>query len=188
MDIYSQIKQKIKSVAGGNGHPMVFAAQVVSASGTTCTVKIDELTVTDVRLRAVVNTSIEQLLVVPKAGSYVLIVDLSGGNYSDLAVIAFSEVESVSIKIGDMTAVMDANGIVFNGGQLNGLVKIQELKDNLNALKQYVEAINSALPTAFNAILAGTAANGALGATSYQGAMAGKVVQIKDMENDKIKQ
>jgi hypothetical protein len=51
-----------------------------------------------------------------------------------------------------------------------------------------VEAIHSALPSAFNAIGASTAANGALGATSYNGSMAGKAVQLKDMENNRIKQ
>jgi hypothetical protein len=46
--------------------------------------------------------------------------------------------------------------------------------------------MNNALPSAFNAIGASTAANGATGAASYQGAMAGKTVQLKDMEDKKI--
>jgi hypothetical protein len=85
-----------------------------------------------------------------------------------------------------ITACSELEKVVFNGGQLGGLVKLQELKDNLDSLKQYVEAMHSALPSAFSAIGASTAANGALGATSYNGSMAGKAVQLKDMEDKKV--
>jgi hypothetical protein len=189
MDIYGKIREKIQAIAGAGSRVLVvFPAQVEEITGTTCSVRIDELPVTGVRLRAVINNNAGQLLVTPEVGSYVLVMDLSGGDYRDLAVIAYSEISEVSIKIGNTTVCIDANGITFNGGQLGGLVKLQELKDNLNSLKQYVEAIHNALPAAFNAIGAGTAANGATGAGSYQGAMAGKLVQIRDMENNKVKQ
>jgi hypothetical protein len=189
MDIYGKIREKIQAIAGtGSRAPVVFPAQVEKITGTTCAVKIDELSITGVRLRAVINDSSGQLLVMPEVGSYVLVIDLSGGNYRDLAVIAYSEISEVNIRIGNTTVAINTTGITFNGGQLGGLVKLQELKDNLNSLKQYVEAIHSALPAAFNAIGASTAANGATGAGSYQGAMAGKLVQIRDMENNKVKQ
>jgi hypothetical protein len=189
MDIYGQIGEKIRAIAGtGSKQPVVFPALVESVKGGTCSVKIDGLVITGVRLRAVINSSTEQLLVTPKVGSYVLVVDLSGGNYRNLAVISCSEITGINIKVGGTTAVINAEGITFNGGGLGGLVKLQELKENLNNLKQYVEAMNSALPGAFSAIGASSAANGALGATNYQGAMAGKTVQLKDMENEKIKQ
>jgi hypothetical protein len=167
---------------------VIFPAQVTKVTGSTCSVMIEELEITDVRLRAVINSHSGQLLITPKTGSYVLVTDLSGGNYRDLAVISYSEVEAVNIAIGDTTVDVDANGVSFNGGGLGGLVKLQELRENLESLQQYVEAIHGALPSAFSAIGAGAAANGGSGAMSYQSAMAGKTVQIKDMENDKIKQ
>jgi hypothetical protein len=190
MDVYSKIKRRMKNITTEERREVfIYPAQVEAVSGRTCSVRIDEtLTVTDVRLRAVINTNAEQVLLTPKAGSYVLVVDLSGGNHRDLAVIACSEVEEVNIRIGNTTAVINAGGMVFNGGENGGMVKLQELQDNLDSLKQYVEAINSALPSAFSAVGAGTAANGATGATSYQGAMAGQTVHLKDMENEKIKQ
>jgi len=77
--------------------------------------------------------------------------------------------------------------IVFNNGE-KGIPKLKELEDNLKSLKDYVEAINTALPTAFAAILASTSANGTLGKESYVASMLGKEITLKDMENTKIKQ
>ena len=86
MDIYSQIKQKIRNIAGSgsNNMPVMFTAQVKNLSGETCTVMLDELPITDVRLRAVINGKSEKILITPKIGSYVLVTDLSGGDYRDL--------------------------------------------------------------------------------------------------------
>lgn len=76
--------------------------------------------------------------------------------------------------------------IIFNGGSNGGLANVATINQNLESLKNFVEAIHTALPAAFSAIGAGTAANGATGGTSYSTAMAGKTVVIKDMENKKI--
>jgi hypothetical protein len=125
------------------------------------------------------------LVIFPKAGSKVLAVFTS--KHTAVAVMC-SEIDKVLLCIGGTSVEITGEKILINSGQLGGLVKLQELKDNLDSLKQYVEAIHSALPSAFNAIGASTAASGALGATSYQGSMAGKLIQLKDMENEKIKQ
>ena len=69
-----------------------------------------------------------------------MIADLSGGKFTDFAVISFSEIEAISLKIGDQTAEIDKNGFVINGGNLGGLIKINELTNKLNNL---VRAFNS---------------------------------------------
>jgi len=69
-----------------------------------------------------------------------LIADLSGGKFTDFAVISYSEVEEISLKIGEQTAEIDKNGFVINGGNLGGLVKINELTSKLNDL---VRAFNT---------------------------------------------
>jgi hypothetical protein len=125
----------------------------------------------EVRLQAVSGKADKGYIPVPAVGSEVFCVS-EGNSDNSFTVAVCSELDR----------------IVFNGGQLGGLVKLQELNENLDSLKQYVEAIHNALPTAFNAIGASTAANGASGAASYQGTMAGKAVQLKDMENKKILQ
>ncbi|MFR9574301.1 MAG: hypothetical protein SNG79_01415 [Rikenellaceae bacterium] len=95
------------------------------------------------------------------------------------------EAETLTIDGKDLN--INADQTTFNGGGNGAMVKIAELESNLDSLKTYVEAINSALPTAFSAIGASTAAVGANGATSYQGAMASQVILFEDMANDKIK-
>lgn len=77
--------------------------------------------------------------------------------------------------------------VEWNGGVNEGLVKVKALEDNLNALKNYVEAINASLPGAFRAVGASSAANGANGASSYNLAMTGQNIQFVDMQNEKIK-
>jgi hypothetical protein len=99
MDIYGKIKERIRNIAGrgSKGTPEIFTAQVAVVSGETCTVMLDELPVTEVRLRAVVNGRSEKLLVTPKVGSYVLVADLSGGEYRDLA-MRLKELEWIRTK------------------------------------------------------------------------------------------
>ncbi len=113
---------------------------------------------------------------IPKEGSLVVVSKIDD---NEAYVAMFSEIEKAEICASD--------SIVFNKGEYGGLVKIKELEDNLKALKDYVEAMNQALPTAFNAVLASTSANGALGAQSYSGSMSGKSINLKNMENEKIK-
>lgn len=76
--------------------------------------------------------------------------------------------------------------IQYNGGENGGLTIGKQIVANLESIKDYVEAIHSALPNAFNAIGAGTAANGAMGKQAYESAMAGKKIELEEIENDKI--
>jgi len=141
-DIYGKIAEKLNAIAkkGKMSDVLILPAQVKSVDGTTCAVSIDDLEITGVRLRAVINSEKEQLLITPKIGSYVLIADLSGGNFTDFAVISYSEVEAISIKIDSQTINIDKDGIVCNGGNLGGMIKIQELTNKLNEL---VNAFNT---------------------------------------------
>jgi hypothetical protein len=186
VDVYGQIKGRIRAIAGERS-AVVFPAQVVAVTGTTCSVLVNEMLVSDVRLRAVENKETDQLLVVPRANSYVLVVDLSGGEMRDLAVLSCSEIERIRVLIGETSIEADADGIVFNGGELDGLVKIRELEKNLESLKDFVEAIHSALPNALTAIGTSTAASGPNGRLSYNGSMDGKMISFSDMEDTKIK-
>jgi predicted DNA-binding protein with PD1-like motif len=136
MDVYGKIGSKMREINGA--HLMssnVFTAEVTEITGQTCSVKVDEMPLTEVRLRAVINTRNEQIFIKPKIGSHVLVMDLSRGNMRDLAVVSYSEIDEVNIKIGTQSLVMNKDGIVVNGGTL-GVVKIRELTDKLNELVQ----------------------------------------------------
>ena len=128
MDPLSEIKESIKKIASTGGMFRAFTAKVKSVNGETCTVELEGITLTDVRLRAVVNDENSKILVTPKTDSYVLVVDLAG-NLSQLAVVGYSEVEKIEV---------DTDKIIFNGGNNNGLVKIEELTNKLNELSRAI--------------------------------------------------
>ena len=86
--------------------------------GMICSVLVDDLELSDVRLRAVINDEESGIIVTPKVGSMVMITDLSHGKMRDWAVVMYSEVENITI----------------NGGKNSGIVNIVALTDKLNAL------------------------------------------------------
>lgn len=157
-----------------------------------------------VNLQANQETSLG-IVAFPREGSYV-IVSLMAETGAGI-VIATDDIEALEVSIGQDksrllidedklhlqmgqqdTLLLNKDGIVLNGGKLGGMVKLQELQDNLNQLKRYIETMNQAIGPAMSAIGAGTAANGALGAQSYNKAMAAQNIVLKDMENKKITQ
>jgi hypothetical protein len=182
MDIYGKIAQKIQEIAGTGKlqQAILFTAETVSIQGTTCTVKLDELFITGVRLRSVINENKEQLLLEPKVGSYVLVADLSGGNYRSLAVIGYSEVTAIHIKIGNTTIDIDQGGIVFNGGKLKGLVKIEAMIDWMSKLYNDLQTLKNQLQ-AQPVVGQGAPLNLIFNPTVPQ-------PQVTDFENEKVKQ
>lgn len=96
--------------------------EVISIDGLTCTVKIGDAEIEGVRLRASLTEREREILVVPKIGSSVTLGCLTA-DLNNPVVLQVDEVESITV----------------NGGQLGGLIKIQELTDKINAL---VEAFN----------------------------------------------
>ena len=117
----SEVRDVIRKICGVDNQGLIFFnAEVVTVDDETCTVKRNGIEHTDVRLAAVVDGNTKNLLIKPKVGSMVLIADLSEGLMRDLAIIGWSEVETITI----------------NGGDFGGLVKIQELTNKLNTLVQ----------------------------------------------------
>lgn len=102
--------------------------------------------------------------------------------------LKFHELDKILVTVGTSFIEIKNDEIIFNGGENKGLVKLKELEESLDSLKKYVEAINSALPSAFSAVGASPAASGAAGGASYTASMADKSIIIKDLENPKIKQ
>ena len=139
-----------------------------------------------VKLRSIINNSAMGMVLYPAVGSQVFCV-AEGNSSSRFIALGFEQVEELAYTEGDITMKINADGVVFNGGSLGGLVKIEQLKNNIDSLKSYVEAINSALPSAFTAIGVGPAASGPSGAAAYSSSMSGRYITIQDMENQKVK-
>jgi len=193
MDNYTEIRNKIRAMMGQKT-PLLLTGKVESVGDETCTIIVGDLKLTDVRLRSVVNGESSKLLIKPAKDSYVTIIDLSG-ELRETEVIGYSQIEAIDIETGSDINInckgdtnIDCDGTVtFNGGDHDGLVKLQELKDNLNSIKNYLSALKSAISTGLNGVGISTAASGEAGALAFEGAMAGKTINFKNMENDKVK-
>lgn len=127
MDIYAKLRTQLQNLCQKGDAIEYFIAEVVSVeSDTTCTIKLEEdLTVSDVRLRTVVNDEESGILITPKVGSYVLVADLSGGKKVTMVTVMYSEIDK----------------IVINGGKNDGLINICDLTDKLNKLVDEVNAL-----------------------------------------------
>ena len=145
------------------------------------------------------------VVVFPRIGSYIVVGFVADGSAG--VVLMTDDIESIEvvvsddssrmiideygarIDVGDNTSVeVTKDGVVLNDGCLGGMVKLQELKSNLDQLKSYVETMKSAISTGLNAVGASTAASGAAGAAAFDGAMAAALISFQDMENKKVKQ
>ena len=188
MNKYTQLYEALKSLTQ-SADVLLTTAEVVSIEGDTCTVKVGELKVPDVRLRATKVELEKKLLITPAVGSLVLIGSLSG-DLRELAVLACDSVESVQVSVGDTSATIDENGIVFNDGTLGGMVAIEKLTTKLNALKDtlnnLVTAFNSHIHTTTATIGTGPAL-GVIAPTTTQAQSAAEFSKI-DYENEKVKQ
>ena len=63
MNELSQIKESIRKIAGQHRSQLVFTAKVESVDGEKCSISIDGLTITDVRLRSVINGENSKILI-----------------------------------------------------------------------------------------------------------------------------
>lgn len=119
--------------------------EVVSTDGDMCTAKIGDFEVPDIRLSVIKGGSDKGLLVTPAVGSIVMVADLSGGELRELAVIGFTEVESIDAKIGS-SKVHIADGIIeMNDGKNDGLVNVKGLVQKINAVEQDINDLKTAL-------------------------------------------
>jgi hypothetical protein len=158
MDVYGKIADKLKEIAGGSVQKCsIFTAQVESVNNSTCTVKLDELSISDVRLRAVVNGNNEQVLIKPKKGSYVLVADMLG-DFRQLVVVGHSEVEEINVRIDNAELTMNKNGFILNnqGESLNDvladfitevtkIIVVQGTSPNVPALEAIKQRLNTIL-------------------------------------------
>lgn len=124
----SEIKQLIRNIASNNEGMSLFEAEVSAVQDTTITVKYQGLLHENVRLVAGFSASNAVLIQKPKPGSMVLVADLSRGKFRDLIVLLQEQTEE----------------IIINGGELGGLVKIEELTKRLNAIEKDLNNVKNA--------------------------------------------
>lgn len=191
MDIYSRIKQKITEMHGTNPKP--FTCKVEAVDGDMCTVSIGTLKLTKVRLRSVVNNEASQLLITPKIGSYVTVVDLSG-DMRHLEVVGFSEIERIDIETCDCITInckgdmnIDCDGTTtFNGGDNHGFAKVEAVAEKLSAIEKDINSLKQVFASWVPVVYDGGASLKA-GAAAWMSQTIVPVTTYQDIENTKIK-
>lgn len=198
------IQEAIKRMASANTelYSKVCTVDAVDERNRTvdCTPIDESAPVLSVNLQAN-QESEDGIVLFPAIGSYVVV---SFINPSVAVVILCEKIDKIGLKIGETTAeIIDgkvnisiqdttveisATEILFNGGNLGGMVKIEELRKSLNSLKVYCETLKDAVSSGLNAVGAAMAASGQNGATAFETAMTSANIKIEEMENEKIKQ
>ena len=146
------------------------------------------------------------LVVYPRVGSYVVVGFVADGSAG--IVLMTDDIESLEVVVSDKTsrvvideervridvdketsAELTKDGVVFNGGSLGGLIKVEDLTSKINEL---IDAFNNhthVLPTAAVAV-AGSPSAQSNPAPITVPAITSKHTKVKrgDYENEKVKQ
>jgi hypothetical protein len=114
MDIYSKIAQQIKGIAKDSGKiDTCLVCTVTSVSDTTCNAEYDGFELEDIRLYAVVDTSI--CLLKPKVGSKILVSSIDGA-IENLYVIKCQDYETVRYQVEQTSIQVDSQGVMIQKG------------------------------------------------------------------------
>ncbi len=103
-----QIKESIQVIARNNKE-LFFRAKVISVQDNTCTVEYQGTILSEVLLTAAEG---DDMVITPKTGSYVLILDLSHGEKRDLVVIKYDKIEKIVINQGSLGGIVIGDKIV----------------------------------------------------------------------------
>jgi hypothetical protein len=136
-------KDLIKAIKMLSATDGMLTATVVSVdkAKNTCDVSIDGNELGEVRLQAIVDVNRKGCRLYPAVNSSIVIEQMDDkGNW---VVALYSEIEEVVFEIGGMSLVMNAQGIVLNGGGLDGLVKLNDLVTKLNTVEDDLNTLKT---------------------------------------------
>ena len=109
MNEIKQLREDIKRIAGTyKPGDVVFVAEVIEVSQSSCNIKIGELTLTNVKFFSQSSSS-GNIIFLPKVGSKVTVVDYSSGNLRDLQVISSDQITSIKFIENGLTIEFDSN-------------------------------------------------------------------------------
>ena len=154
----------MRKVAGTDKMQFNFLSmEVVSVNGDLCCAKVGDFEIPGIRLAAISGGSAKGILITPTVGSVVLVADLSAGELRELAVIGYSEIDSVRIR----------------GGAFGGMLKV-------DSMVEWMQKVHTDLLT-LQSLLATTpvAGNGAVLGAVFNPSTPAPVAA--DFENDKVK-
>lgn len=130
-----------------NHGDQVLVADVLSvdAIDDTIDISLDGLQLSDVRLRSIIDSQGNRVVIYPAVGSTVLVGRI--GHSSEMYVQAVGIVDKVLCRIGDMKFQITDDGFVYNEGQ-HTTANADILKSQLNKLSKRVDDLLDALKMA----------------------------------------
>lgn len=119
----------------------IHICKVNSISGSTCdcTPINGNAPLKKVRLNSDINSDLG-LVVTPTKDSVVIVCEI---NKTDSFVSVYSEIESISVKIGSSTLFIKDGEVTINGGDNEGLVKVKELTERLNKVETSINDLKN---------------------------------------------
>lgn len=180
-----QIQEAVQQLAGKQLKDEVYIAEVqvtsVNIGARTCAcTSVDGLAVSDFQDVQLMNGVDDGILVIPTAGSNIII------GYSKRLlpfVLLFAQIDQVIIITGSSSVTLKDGTIQLNDGSYGGLIKIDSLITKINNLENLVND----LITKYNAhthILTLTAGTGTAAPTvTVEGSTISPVTQKSDLEN-----
>lgn len=190
------IKAAIQQMAGTFGQDVVKLnvgiVKSVDEDKSTCTVLVkginESVEVPNVNLQVGVCDGLQ---IIPAVDSEVLIIT---STYNQSYIIQYSDVDKYYLQVGDSEMTINNDGTMqLNDGSYDGLVKVKELTDKLNALEDDVNNLKTILQTALTTTV-NEPGNGAPSAfqialnaatASWYGQQL-QPTQQQDIENDRI--
>lgn len=194
------IGEHIRRIAGAMPAPAQIMSGVVKevneAEGTAMVaLSLDgDEAVSGVMLNAIIEND-NGLLVIPAQDSNVWVAEIDGPD--KWGIIKCSNAEKVTIKIAGTPEVLVESGkVVINGGEHGGMVKVQELVEAFNVIREDVNRLKnkigiwSPVPNDGGAALRAALAESAPGVPPLPTSWAGELIQeftIPDFENPDAK-
>jgi len=140
MDNYKKLVDVLKQAIGGNNNIPLINAEVKEITGESCTVLfgVDNMELTEVRLKSTINESGNYLLLVPKIGTMVTCGSFTG-DFKDLCVLSVDEVETVKyVQDGLELEINSTDGKVsVKNGEIGLLDLFNSLVTILKSLKVF---------------------------------------------------
>ncbi len=121
---------------------LVIPAQVksVDEQNFVCSVEMDGIEIENVRLTAVIDDNGNKSAIIPSAGSWVMIMPVYG-NDSDYVVVAYSQIDKISVQTGDVKITSDSQGVKVENGQ--STLQVQSGEINITSGKVEIKGLES---------------------------------------------
>ena len=109
MDKYRRIAMLLRGFQASG--QTFFPAKVESVEGNTCTIIIDGLSISDVRLKATTTNTNNQVLLSPAVGSDVLIGSVSG-DYSSLFIVSADTIQNIQVTCNGQNLMQNISDLI----------------------------------------------------------------------------